>query len=501
MRMRLGYLITIVAFALGLLPRPSSALQVSTPDLPPIPLSAQDDRVTEVTSSLLPAVQIKGRSLNKMNLIDRMQHYRIPGISIAVINNGKIEWARGFGVKDATTKDPVTEHTLFQAGSISKPVAAAAALRLVQDGKVSLDDNVNDKLKSWKVPDNEHTEKQKVTLRELLSHTAGLSVHGFPGHQADTLPPTLVQVLDGIQPANTPPVRVEIDPGTKFSYSGGGYSVMQQLLIDVEQKPFPDIVSQNVLGPIGMAESTYRQPLPESWQQTAASGHKNGQPVKGRWHVYPEMAAAGLWTTPSDLARFAIEIQRSLSGQSNRVLSQAMTKMMVTPVMDGYGLGLFLSGQGDSARFGHGGDDEGFEADLIAYEKGGWGAAVMTNGAGGLSLAEEVIRGIAKVYSWPDYPFVEKEVARVDPKEFADYAGVYSLAGFVTVKIRTDGTRLLVLDPDSGTEMELNPEAGGWFFLTEESIEVKFDRDATGQVTGLTARQGPQTFKLTRQSK
>ncbi|HEY6333875.1 MAG TPA: serine hydrolase domain-containing protein, partial [Blastocatellia bacterium] len=298
---------------------------------------AVEARIRQVTESLLPAVQIKGRS-NAMNLADQMSHYHIPGVSVAVINEGRIEWARGFGVKDASTKEPVTAETLFQAGSISKPVAAAAALHLVQEGKLDLDENVNDKLKSWKVPDNEHTEKKKVTLRELLSHTAGLTVHGFPGYAADAPLPTLVQVLDGTKPANTAPIRVDIDPGSEWRYSGGGYTVMQQMLIDVTGKPFPEILNDAVLSPVGMTESSYEQPLPESWQGRTATAHRNGAPIKGRWHIYPEMAAAGLWTTPSDLARFAIEIQRSFEGQSNKVLSASMTKLMLTPVLQNYGL-------------------------------------------------------------------------------------------------------------------------------------------------------------------
>jgi CubicO group peptidase (beta-lactamase class C family) len=499
MRIKLCSLTAIVLLAAAIVPRPVGAVRAamdSTLDsAPTAQTSAEEARIRQVTENLLPVVQIKGDRSTGMNLADRMRHYAVPGVSIAVINQGRIEWARGFGVKDTTTNQPVTSETLFQAGSISKPVSAAAALHLVQEGKLDLDENVNDRLKSWKLPDNEHTEKKKVTLREILSHTAGLTVHGFPGYAADAATASLVQVLDGAKPANTAPIRVEIDPGTEFSYSGGGYAVMQQLLIDVTGKPFPEILDQNVLSPVGMTESTYQQPLPQSWQSKAASGHVKGKPVRGRWHVYPEMSAAGLWTTPSDLARFAIEIQRSLAGQSNRVLSASMTKLMETPVMDGYGLGLAIEGEGDSTRFGHSGDDEGFQAQFIAYEKGGWGAVVMTNGEGGSGLAQEIIRGIAKVYAWPSYPFVEKELVHVDPREFAAYAGTYSLPGLITATVRVEGNKLIVRAAD-GVDSELNPEAGGWFFLTDETIEVQFEKDANGQVTGLTARQGAQTFKL-----
>jgi CubicO group peptidase (beta-lactamase class C family) len=457
--------------------------------------SSDDAKIREVTENLLPALQIKGRS-NAMNLADRMRYHKIPGVSVAVINNGQIEWARGFGVLDSSTNQPVTADTLFQAGSISKSVASAAVLHLVEQGKLDLDENVNDKLKSWKAPDNQFTGKKKVTLREILSHTAGLTVNGFPGYATDVPLPTLTQVLDGAKPANTEPIRVDTEPGTIYRYSGGGYTIMQQLLIDVAGKPFPEILDQAVIARAKMTHSTYQQPLPVAWQARTATAHINGQPIKGRWHIYPEMAAAGLWTTPSDLALFAIAIQHSLAGESNALLSPSTAKLMVTPVKDGYALGLAIQGEGDSARFGHRGEDEGFEAQLTAYEKGGWGAVVMTNGQGGSALAQEIIRSIAKVYGWPGYPFPEKDIAQVDPRQFDDYAGRYSIGAFA-LTVRRDGSRLLVRGPD-GIDDELYPEADGWFFTTDDGVELKFVRDAKGQVTAITARQEGQNFELKR---
>jgi CubicO group peptidase (beta-lactamase class C family) len=498
MRTRFSSLIVLLLLGIGMIPYPAPGIRLAMGSVFEsaigAPSSGDEAKIREVTQNLLPAVQIKGRS-STMNLADRMEHYKIPGVSIAVINNGRIEWARGFGVKDAGTKEPVAAETLFQAGSISKPVAATAALRMVQDQKLDLDENVNTKLKTWKVPDNEFTEKKRVTLRGLLSHTAGLTVHGFPGYATDVPLPTLIQVLDGAKPANTAAIRVDIEPGSKWRYSGGGYTIMQQLLIDVTGKPFPEILNQTVLSRAGMTHSTYQQPLSASWQSRTATAHRKGEAIKGRWHIYPEMAAAGLWTTASDLALFAIDIQRSLAGTSNKVLSPSMAKLMVTPVKNNYGLGLAIEGDGDSARFGHGGVDEGFEAYLTAYEKGGWGAVVMTNGAGGSALAQEIVRAIAKVYAWPGYPFVEKDVSQVDPKEYRDYAGQYSFGDDFTATVRQDGNRLMILGPD-GLEVEIYPAPGGWFFSTEEGIEFKFVRDPKGQVTGLTARQGDQTFEL-----
>ena len=494
---RVSSLIVLILLALGTMPQPGAlrSAHASIPHTYPSGQASGDAaKIREVTQNLLPAVQIKGRS-KQMTLSDRMRYYKVPGVSVAVINNGKIEWARGFGVTDASTNEPVTAETLFQAGSISKPVAAAAVLHLVEEGKLDLDQDVNAKLKSWKLPDNQFTEKKKGTLREILSHTGGLTVHGLPGYATDAPLASLTQVLDGAKPANTPPIRVDTEPGTIYRYSGGGYTIMQQLLIDVMGKPFPEILNEEVISRAKMTHSTYQQPLPAAWQGKAATAHSNGQPIKGHWHIYPEMAAAGLWTTASDLASFAMDIQRSLAGEPNRVLSPSMAKLMVTPVKDGYGLGLAIQGEGESTRFGHGGVDEGFEAQLIAYEKGGWGAVVMTNGQGGSALAQEVVRAIAKVYAWPGYPFVEKDIARVDPAEFDDYAGKYSLGDFIATVSR-DGNKLIVHAPDGDTEFFA--ESDGWFFTTDEGPELKFIRDAKGQVTGIIARQNGQSFELKR---
>ncbi len=239
---------------------------------------------------------------------------------------------------------PVTDATLFQAGSISKPVAAMGALRLVEQGTLSLDEDVNTKLKSWKVPENEFTATEKVTLRRLVSHTAGLTVHGFPGYDIEVPMPTTVQVLDGA--GNTAPVRVNVVPGSIWRYSGGGYTVMQLLVSDVTGKPFAQYMSEAVLGPVGMSHSTYEQPLPPARAAQTASGYyADRSAVSGKWHVYPEMAAAGLWTTPTDLARFAMEVQQSLAGKSNKVISQAMTRQQLTAQMNDFGLGLGALGQ------------------------------------------------------------------------------------------------------------------------------------------------------------
>jgi CubicO group peptidase (beta-lactamase class C family) len=383
-----------IAFAVSILllsPRPS---HTQTP---------LDQRIHRVETSLMPAQIGKGETITKWTIADRMAHYNVVGVSVAVIDNYAIHWAKGYGTLAKDNRRPVTTETLFQAGSISKPVAAAAALHLVEAGELSLDEDVNRKLKSWHVPENECTRDQKVTLRRILSHSAGLTVHGFPGYAVDEPVPTLIEILDGKKPANTPAIRVDLVPGSTERYSGGGYTIMQLLLSDVAGQPFPQLLKNTVLEKIGMQHSTYQQPLPPDWAKDAASGYRpNGEPVAGKWHVYPEMAAAGLWTTASDLARFVIELQKSREGRSNRVLSREMTNQMVTRQIDGTGLGLMLGGTDQAPRFSHSGADEGFQAFLIGTLDSGKGAIVMANSDNGINLAQEILLSIAAAYGWPD---------------------------------------------------------------------------------------------------
>lgn len=359
--------------------------------------SARLQRVEE-TAFELPGKP--GEAPIRLNLAELMKTFNVPGLSVAVIENYKIIDVKAYGVIEPASNTPVTTRTLFQAGSISKPVAATGAMYLVQQGKLSLDEDVNKTLKSWKVPENEFTNSQKVTLRRLMSHTAGLTVHGFPGYDVDAPRPTLVQIFNGEKPANTAPIRVDMTPGTKAVYSGGGVTIEQQLMIDVTGKQFPALMRELVLDKIGMNNSSYEQPLPPARAaRTAGGAQADGKAVHGRWHIYPEMAAAGLWTTPTDLAKFAIEIALSKQGKANHILSQKTTQEMLTPVMDENGLGFFLD-KDTPGQFGHGGADEGFQALLTMNADTGNGIAMMADSDNGISVMNQVLRRVAKEYEW-----------------------------------------------------------------------------------------------------
>jgi len=333
----------------------------------------------------------------------RMQARHIPGLSLAIVQDGKIFRAQGYGFTDNNRQAPVTPDTLFQAGSISKAVAAFGALHLVQEGKLSLDADVNTELQSWKVPENEFTKDNKVTLRRILSHTAGLTVHGFPGYPVSGPVPSLLQVLDGVKPAATAAIRVDILPGSQWRYSGGGYTVMQQMILDVTREPFPKFMKDTVLEPLGMTNSTYQQPPPSAMAAATAAGvFGDGRAVKDRWHVYPEMAAAGLWTTASDLAQFTIGVQQSFAGESNPVLSQELTRQMLTvqnPALSSTdGLGVFRSGNGKGLRFWHDGRNAGFDAFMIGFPNVRLGAVIMINANDDTGAIKDILGAIAKKY-------------------------------------------------------------------------------------------------------
>jgi CubicO group peptidase (beta-lactamase class C family) len=444
--------------------------------------------IKDVEAGLRPSVILKDDPHPVHSLSERMTTLHVPGVSIAVIHHGAIEWAQGFGVM-SVGGSPVAVETLFQAGSISKPLAAMAALHQVQLGKLSLDADVNTVLTSWKLPDAPVAGGKPVTLRELLTHTGGTTVHGFPGYASDAPVPSLVQVLNGEKPANTPAIRIEAAPGNHWNYSGGGYTIMQQMLIDVTKEPFPKLLHDTVLAPIGMTHSTYQQPLPVDMRAMAATPYEvNEKPVAGGAHTHPEMAAAGLWTTPTDLARYLIEVQRSLKGEANHVLSQQMTKEMLTSGMGQYGLGLMIGGSAGNPYFGHGGVNDGFESLMWAYAQDGEGAVVMTNAQGGSRLADEVIRSIATAYHWPDFQPKVRAAVTVDPKILASYAGTYELTPTFSIVVTVEDGRLVTQASGQG-KVSMLAESETKFFPTGFDAELEFYKDELGHVSYATLRQ------------
>lgn len=457
-------------------------------------------RISRIENGLLPAVIIKGQAPKTMTISERMAHYKVPGVSVTFFDHGQIAWTRAYGFADVASKKPVTPDTLFQAASISKPGTALAALRLVQEGKLNLDEDVNAKLRTWKVPENEFTQNEKVTIRRILSHSAGLTVHGFPGYASGEALPTLVQILNGEKPANTAPIRVDVVPGTLWRYSGGGYVVLQTLLMDATGEPFPKIMHDLVLQPAGMTHSTYEQPLPKNRAAEAATPYRaNGEPVQGGPHTYPEMAPAGLWTTPSDLARMAMEVQAEYAGKSSKILDQAMARQMLTHQIGTWGLGFGLENTGGKPHFGHGGANEGYRCDLEAYTDSGQGVAIMTNSDSGGAVTAELLRAISKEYGWPDFGPAEHSMVKVDPGSLQPYAGNYEVPGVgkLVVTLKADGAYIQA-DPLGPEPQQLLPESATQFFILSSDVTFTFQKDEQGNFTKLVIHAGPQTLQATR---
>jgi len=374
----------------------------------------------------------------------------------------------------------VAPDTLFQAASISKSVAVLAMLRLVDRGLLDLDEDVNRKLMSWQVPRTGPWQPM-VTLRQLASHSAGLTVHGFPGYRHDDALPTTVQILDGVRPTNTFGVRVDLVPGTQFRYAGGGTIVIQQLLEDVTGTPFRQLVRELVLEPLGMADSDYAQPLPPELHARAATAHDElGRPLDGRWHAYPELAAAGLWTTPTDLAKVAIGAQRAYAAADDALLSPELARQTLTPQiaagrriggLSHLGLGFFLDENGQ--RFGHSGGNAGFRCHLLAYRDTGKGAVVMTNADRGSWLVTKAFAAIASTYGWEGYP---QEVDLPDlPADdvLGSLVGAYRLDGGMAFTVERWGSGLEVTFDSQQPLRFLARSATQFSAGTETEFEVR----------------------------
>jgi len=419
-----------------------------------------DQRLTQ-------AVRLERGGPQRPTLASEMRRLNVPSVSIAVVRNGSLAWARAYG--HVRTGGPAaTTNTLFQAASISKTITAVAVLRLVEAGQLDLDRDVNEYLKAWKLPKGSGG---PVTLRELLSHTGGVNVGGFPGYPAGAPVPSLLQVLEGTPPSVTVAVRVDSVPGSSWRYSGGGYTIVQQLLTDVTGKTFPDLMKELVLGPTGMRASAFSQPLRQGGQASVATPYSaNGRAVEGGPHIYPELAAAGLWTTPTDLALFLIELQRCVAGKG-KLLSAAMAREAFKPGLGNWGLGFQVEGSGDSYRFGHPGANEGYRIQFVGYVDRSDGAVIMSNGDGGKTIADEVLRTIASKYGWKGYESSVRAPALLSPRRLDRLTGIYSLANGKTLHIGRNGTHLSAKIEDSPTEV-LYSDSTGHFFSISNNIDM-----------------------------
>lgn len=441
-----------------------------------------NEKIKQVENNLVGMIQIEGEK--PWTIAERMEHYHLKGVSVAVIHNYKIEWAKGYGLADDSLKTPVTIHTLFQAASISKSLNGVGVLKLVQDKKIDMYADINSYLKSWKFPYDSLAKGKKISVANLLSHTGGLTVHGFEGYEQGAALPSVPQILDGQKPANSPAIRSMYEPGLKSEYSGGGITISQMIVMDVTKQPYDKFMYDNVLKPLGMKESTYQQPAVEVKPGLLATGYyPNGKQVKGKYHIYPEQAAAGLWTNPTDLAKYIIETQLALEGKSHKVLDQQTTQLRLTPYIDkSAALGVFISDQDGSKYFGHNGANEGFRCEYIASLEGGNGIVVMVNSDDG-SIISEISNSIAKVYGFKGlYHSKMKKMVVVPDSVLKKYTGAYELQHNHNLTITNDGGHLYA-QPGGDQKIEIFAESQNKFFLKNAPIEIEFVKDNGGTVT------------------
>ena len=489
--MRLPLLLLLLLLLTSLSPLPATAQPSATSSA-----STVAARIQQVENSLLPYVPVDG--LPGWNLPERLKYHRVPGLSIAVIHNYQIEWVKAYGWADTTARTPATPATLFSAGSISKLVTAAAALALVQQGKLSLDAPINTYLKSWQLPDNDFTRKRPVSLRLLLSHQGGTSQSAYFGFLPGKKPlPTVVDILSGQSHAETRPVVVNREPGTGFQYSGGGYLVAQLAMMDATGQAFAPLTEALLFRPLKMRNTTFAQPLPPAFEAHAAWAYSENSWFKGMPYVYPQQAPAGLYATPADLARLLIEVQQAYRGKG-RVLTQASARAMLTPLAEvstgtyreQMGLGAFLLQRADkqdenSRYFEHTGVNAGFLAYAIGSVTGGNGVVIMMNNNNGADeLGKEVRRAVGKVYGWPDFLPPSLHPTATRPQDLDAYAGRYRRGPDEVVTLQRQGDHL-VETINTGKGILTYPVGRDTVAFTDFPFKGRFERNETGQITGL----------------
>ena len=429
--------------------------------------------INAIENGLVKNVQIKGDSIQRFNIQKRMDYYKVPGVSIAIVENGKIKWAKGYGYANSESGNKVDSNTLFQAGSISKPVAALSALKLLENDSLELNKDVNYYLKNWQIPENKFTKTEKVTLERLLTHTAGVTVHGFPGYQQTDNFPDIIDVLNGN--GNTEKIVVDTIPGSIWRYSGGGYTLMEKVVEDVSGQSFEEYMSKNILLPIGMKNSTYQQPITKEFESNISAAYdENGELIKGLWHNYPEQAAAGLWTTPSDLALYCIEIQDILKGKKDGVLTKETIERMLTKHKNDWGLGPSLQSEKDSLIFAHGGKNAGFTNDMLAYAYRGDAVIVMTNADNGGKLISEIKNAVSKYYNWSISQFKTVEVIELSDTALKPFTGKYEFKQQnIILEVQLKGNNLFIPNSPIG-DLNLIPLTEKQFIDLESGTVIEF---------------------------
>jgi CubicO group peptidase (beta-lactamase class C family) len=441
-------------------------------------------RIRGVEKGLLKAVYIKGTQPERMSLGERMDFYKVPGVGLAVLDGHRVEWVRSYGVGNIAAPAAVTPETLFQAGALGRSLSAAAALRWVGEGKVGLDDDLGPRLDSIGPPRAPGDEGEKpITMRNLLSDSAGLSGRDLPGFPANAPVPDLGRILGGLPP-ELPPVWEGLQPG-RVRESESGYSVIQMLMTGLEGKPFPRILKESLLDPLGLADSTFEAVLPAEMAGRAAAGHlREGPPVGGGWLLYPESAAKGLWTTPGDYAAFLVEILNGARGGPSRILSAESARSMLTVQAGDRSFGFAVEDTGEETVLSLKGRTRGFTGFAVLFPSRGQGIVILTNSDNGDLLTGEILRAASATYGWPRFQPEERPLFRLDPTIIEQYVGRYKVTDDYFLDVRSEDY-YLVIQPTGQAPTKFFVESGTIFFSIDPYIRIQFRRDDRGAVNGL----------------
>nr|WP_310235288.1 serine hydrolase domain-containing protein [Luteimonas terrae] len=454
--------------------------------------------------------------LPQWSLQERMLHHRIPGVAIAVLRDGKVVHSAGYGLLEAGTNAAVDADTLFSVGSVSKVVAAATTLGLVENGTLELDRDVNDYLSSWQVPASTEAADSVVTLRMLMSHTSGLNVHGF----ADYLPkedlPTLVQVLEGTAPAKNQAVRLIRPPGERGDYSGGGVMVEQLVLENATGEPLESVARELVFDPLDMHRSTFASPLPAGTPNVAKAHDENGATtaLPRGWESFPEQAASGLWTTGNDLAAFVAGLIDSYRGDGQFLHKSLAVQMMTEVSPSWHGLGPRLDGAGERRIFHHGGSNDSYRAWIEGYLETGDGFVILTNGANGGALTTEIRNALSDSIGVGVNPPIRTIALDMRAPSYVDYTGIFDADPMVpmdhrraladifdveALEVRIANGRLSAGVPGRNRVSPLQPVAPNRFVLPDlDALQVEFHRNALGEVSSLSVEHGAAKMRYRR---
>ena len=430
--------------------------------------------------------------VRRFTIQERMAFHKVPSVSIAVVHDGKVEWAKAYGLADPATNRPANTNTLYQAASISKSVNAFAIMRLVQEGKLSADEDIRKYLRSWKFPDNEFSTKQKITLTSLLSHTAGLTTHGFPGYNRDSSLPSINQMLDGQRPTNSQAVKPLFKPDSAFKYSGGGTLITRKILDDNISPSYDSLLRKLVIEPVGMSNSSFLQPLPVGFGNFAVAHFRDMKPIPGGFHVYPELSPDGLWTTPTDIAKFIVSIQASLKNSGNGILNNTTAQKMLTPALSSSNsaLGFFITKKQGETYFSHGGANAGFRGIYFGSFQSGDGVAIFVNSDNG-QIMNEIVNSVATVYKWKDFVNQEKRKLVLVPQATMEkFAGTYeSETPRMKIQIAKRGEHL---EASAGNNFErvYFVAENRFFLMSSPNVYAEFQRTADGGVNGIKVYEG-----------